>query len=380
MNSNTISPIAEPMSERESLPIAESHPHLRSEAHPAPKKKSVSKRKSAHHYIAMVVIAGAALAGGYYYLRFVAPYESTDDAFIEGRVTPVAPQVSGRIVELRAQDNQEVSRGEVLLQIDPSDYEARLGQCQANLTAAKSRLQQAAADLQVNRARVEQERSNVTAAEAEAARAQADYKRYQSVESRAVSATQVDAASTQARSSAALAEVARNRARAAEAQVRLSEANILTAKAEIEQNQAAVRQAELNLSYTKLIAPEDGHVARRSVERGSYLQPGQAVMAIVPHELWVVANFKETQLTKMRPGQPVEIALDAYPEHKLRGHVDSIQRGAGAKFSLFPPENATGNYVKVVQRVPVKIVFDEPPRGDVALGPGMSVEPKVRVE
>ncbi|MGB7769198.1 MAG: HlyD family secretion protein, partial [Verrucomicrobiia bacterium] len=141
-----------------------------------------------------------------------------------------------------------------------------------------------------------------------------------------------------------------------------------------------LHQAELNLSYTKVTAPEDGRVTRRAVEEGAYVQPGQALMAIVPHQYWVIANFKEIQLTHMRPGQPVEIKVDAYPQFKIKGHVDSIQSGAGARFSLFPPENATGNYIKVVQRVPVKIVFDDDPQTQLALGPGMSVDPKVRVK
>ena len=146
------------------------------------------------------------------------------------------------------------------------------------------------------------------------------------------------------------------------------------------QSEAAVRQAELSLSYTKVTAPDAGRVTRRVVEQGNYIQPGQSLLAIVPKNIWVVANFKETQLTHMRPGQPVTVEVDAYPQFKFKGHVDSIQNGAGARFSLFPPENATGNYIKVVQRVPVKIVLDDMPETELALGPGMSVVPKVRVK
>lgn len=160
----------------------------------------------------------------------------------------------------------------------------------------------------------------------------------------------------------------------------MSEAGVKTASAAVQQAEAKVRQAELNLSYTQVIAPEDGRVTRRVVEPGSYIQPGQSLMAIVPRHYWVIANFKETQLTHMRAGQPVEIKVDAYPGHKVKGHVESIQSGAGARFSLFPPENATGNYIKVVQRVPVKIIFDDDPDTQFVLGPGMSVDPKVRVK
>lgn len=343
---------------------------------PRPLRKS-SDQKSRLIIVAALAVVGVLASG--FYLRFVAPYESTDDAFIEGRITAIAPQVPGRVARLLVQDNQEVKRGEVLVEIDPSDYQARLTQCQANLAGANSRLEQANAQLLVDQARAEQEQANVRAAEAEASRAQTELKRYQSVESRAVSRIQVDAAETVARSASAQADVARSRARAAEAQLKLSQASILAAKAEIQQGEAAVRQAELNVSYTKVIAPDDGHVSRRSVEVGAYIQPGQAIMAIVPRQVWVVANFKETQLTKMHAGQPAEIKVDAYPGQKFQGHVESIQRGAGAKFSLFPPENATGNYVKVVQRVPVKIIFDAAPDDQLVLGSGMSVEPTVKV-
>jgi membrane fusion protein (multidrug efflux system) len=152
-----------------------------------------------------------------------------------------------------------------------------------------------------------------------------------------------------------------------------------TAAADIEQAEAAVSMAELNLSYTKITAPQDGRVTRRTVEQGAYVQPGQALMAIVPRQFWVVANFKETQLARMRVGQPVEIKVDAYPGRVFNGRVESIQTGSGARFSMFPPENATGNFIKVVQRVPVKIVFDASPDTQITLGPGMSVVPSVRV-
>jgi membrane fusion protein (multidrug efflux system) len=169
-------------------------------------------------------------------------------------------------------------------------------------------------------------------------------------------------------------------ASAAPHQVAASRSQVDAASAEIQQAQAAIQQAELNLSYTKIYAPESGRVTRRMVEEGAYLQVAQSLFAIVPDDLWVTANFKETQLTYMRPGQPAMISVDAYPGKVFNAHVDSIQRGSGAAFSLLPPENATGNYIKVVQRVPVKIVFDEPPDPSYALGPGMSVNPAVRVK
>ena len=325
-----------------------------------------------------VLIAG--LAVGAYYFWFVAPYESTDNAFIEGYVIPLASQVPGRVAELLVKDNQAVKRGEVILKIDPRDYEASLAQARADLAAGRSRVEQAQAQVNASQAKVAQAQAAVAAADAENQRAADDLKRYESVESRAVSKSAFDLAQSQARAAAANLDAARSQAKAAEADVALSQAGVVTAGAAVQQAEAKLQQAELNLSYTEILAPEDGRVTRRVVEQGAYIQPGQALMAIVPRHYWVIANFKEIQLTHMRPGQPVEVGVDAYPGRTFQGHVESIQSGAGARFSLFPPENATGNYIKVVQRVPVKILLDDLPGNDLALGPGMSVVPTVRVK
>jgi membrane fusion protein (multidrug efflux system) len=327
---------------------------------------------------AAVLITG--LAVGAYYVRCVAPFESTDNAFIEGNVIPLASQVPGRVAELLVKDNQAVTQGEVILKIDPRDYEASLAQARADLAAARSRVEQAQAQVNASQAKVAQAQAAVAAADAENQRAADDLKRYQSVESRAVSKSAFDLAQSQARAAAANWDAARSQAQAAEADVALSQAGVVTAGAAVQQAEAKLQQAELNLSYTRVAAPEDGRVTRRVVEQGAYIQPGQALMAIVPRHYWVIANFKEIQLTHMRPGQPVEVGVDAYPGRTFKGHVESIQSGAGARFSLFPPENATGNYIKVVQRVPVKILLDDLPGNDLALGPGMSVVPTVRVK
>jgi membrane fusion protein (multidrug efflux system) len=333
----------------------------------------------------ILVIASALIIGAgacAYYTWNIAPFESTDDATLEGHVIPIAPQIPGIVARLVVQDNQEVNQGELMLEIDPRDYEAKLAQARADLAAAKSRLDQAKAQLAVDQAKAEQERSNLTAAEAQANFAYVDWKRYVAIGSNGVSQSQIDLAATQSRSAAAQLEVARNKILAAEAQTALSKANIETATANVLQNEASALQAEINLSYTKVTAPESGRVTRRTVESGAFVQPGQSLLTLVPRDLWVIANFKETQLTHMRPGQPVTIQVDAYPHRKFTGRVDSIQTGSGARFSLFPPENATGNYIKVLQRVPVKIVFNEATREDLrlAMGPGMSVEPKVRIK
>ncbi len=315
-----------------------------------------------------------------YYFFFVAPYESTDDAFIDGHAIAIAPQVSGRVARLLITDNQDVKKGDLLIVIDPRDYETKLAQARADLSAARTRLEQAKAQFAVDQAKAEEEKANVVATQAEATRAQADLKRYQTVESRAVSQSQIDLAVAQAQSSTAQVDVARSKELAAEAQAGFSKVSIETATAVVAQNEALLHQAELDLSYATLVAPEDGRVTHRSVEAGNYVQVGQALLALVPRNVWITANFKETQLAHMKPGQPVSVRVDAYPQLKLKAHVDSIQAGTGAQFSLLPPENAAGNYVKVVQRVPVKIVFDEIPDATIVLPLGASVVPKVKVK
>ncbi len=315
----------------------------------------------------------------WYYFHFIAPYEDTDDAFLDGYVTMISPRVPGQVDRLLITDNQEVQAGDVMVEIDPRDYQAALDLAKANLAAAQSQLDSAKAQLEVSESKVTEAQANVTAAEAQDERARADLKRYQSVESRAVSKTEFDLTQATARSTAADLTAAASQVKSAQAEVALSQAGVETAAAAVQQNQAKLDQATLNLSYTKIVAPFAGRITARSVQNGNYIQPGQALFALVPREVWVTANFKETQLADMRPGQPVEIHVDAYPARNFKARVDSLQDGTGARFSLLPPENAVGNYVKVVQRVPVKIVFDEELPSNLDFAPGMSVEPKVKV-
>ena len=345
----------------------------------SPPDRSAAKKRR-RQILAAAAALVVALAAGVYYFQCVLPYESTDNAFIEGNVIPMASQVPGRVAELLVKDNQAVKPGEVILKIDPRDYEASLAQARADLAAARSRVDQAQAQVKASQAKVAQVLAGAVAADAENQRAADELKRYESVESRAVSKSSVDLAQSQARAASANLEAARSQVKAAIADVTLCEAGVETANAAVKQAEAKLQQAELNLSYTQVTAPEEGRVTRRVVEQGAYIQPGQALMAIVPRHYWVIANFKEIQLTHMRVGQPVEVVVDAYPDRTFKGHVESIQNGAGARFSLFPPENATGNYIKVVQRVPVKILLDDMPGNELALGPGMSVVPKVRVK
>ncbi|HEY3931391.1 MAG TPA: HlyD family secretion protein, partial [Verrucomicrobiae bacterium] len=315
-----------------------------------------------------------------YYFLFVAPYESTDDAFVDGYVTLMSPRVPGQIEKLVVKDNQKVKTGDVLAEIDPRDYETKLAQARADLSAAQSQLDQAQAQVNVSKTKVVQAQAAAVSAEAESMRAAADLKRYETVESRAISKSAFDLAQAQAQSAAANLDAAYSQTNSAESEVTLAEAGVETAKAAVEQADAKLQQAELNLSYTKIIAPFDGRVTARTVQPGNYVQPGQALMALVPKNVWVTANFKETQLTYMKPGQSVQLSIDAYPNQEFKGKVDSLQAGTGARFSLLPPENAVGNYVKVVQRVPVKIIFDETLPTNLDIAPGMSVVPKVKVK
>ncbi len=314
--------------------------------------------------LGMMVLALAIVSVRYY--NYAMAHESTDDAFIEAHIVQISPKVASLVARVAIDDNQQVKAGDLLVELDPRDFETKLAQARANLSAAVAQHDGA-------RSRLEQARAQVVAAEAEATRAAADVQRYERLlQYGAVSRQERDNAVATSRAGAANLESAQKAQQATADSLR-------QATAQIGQLEAAVRQAELDISYTKISAPESGRITRKSVEPGAYVQVGQTLFSVVPDRAWVVANFKENQLRHMRPGQPARIRVDAYPDRVFNGHVDSIQAGSGARFSLLPPENATGNYVKVVQRVPVKILFDDPPEPDRPLGPGMSVVPEVTV-
>ncbi len=422
--------------------------------------------------VAVVVLGLVAVVGVRYYTYLIA-HEWTDDAFIEGHIVQISPKVAGHVLRVSVTDNQEVHQGDLLLEIDPRDYVARLTQARAvfqatvtkqqaaqssmeltqvtadagiqqaaasvelaksavqtaraQVVTARSRLEQARAQVDTLLANAAQARAQVVATEAEMTRADADVKRTQELYSgdQIVSRRDLDHATKDARVAAAQLEAARKKVLAADAQVAearaaqqtateslhyiesqvleaqarvgealgrlaaaqaapyqvaVSQANADTASAEVAQARAAVERAELELASAQIQAPESGRVTRKVAEAGAYVQIGQALLTIVPRDVWVVANFMETQLAAMRPGQPVEIKVDAYPGKVFKGRVESFQAGTGSRFSLLPPENATGNFVKVVQRVPVKIVFDTTLDPDYPLSPGMSVVPVVQVK
>jgi membrane fusion protein, multidrug efflux system len=346
-----------------------------------------------------VILLGAALLalGCFYGLGYLVKshsHESTDDAFIEADFVSLAPKVPGQVIRVLIDDNQFVRRGDLLVEIDPRDYQTRVNQRQAALQAANTGLETSTNNLEVARSRLKtaqatlaQRQDEARAAQATATRAETDLRRYQELlKNKTISPQEFDAVRTSATSNQAnfqaaqqLVSAATFAVREAESQLASAENGIDTALAQIKQSQADLQAAQLDLSYTKIIAPMDGRVTRKAVQPGTYLQIGQIIFALVPVDVWVAANFKETQLKSMRPGQPASITVSAYPKNHYRGHVDSIQAGSGARFSLLPPENAVGNFVKVVQRVPVKILFDDQPNPNIVFGPGMSVVPSVQV-
>lgn len=428
------------------------------------------KRKRILYIGAAVVLIGA-IVGTMYWL-YARQFESTDDAFIEADITQVSPKVSAYVKKIYVDNNQYVHKGDLLIELDPSDIQVRLQAAQAQLEQARSQRSAAAANVDLTQAttaasrqtaqsgvqtaqtNVEQQRlaaqakqaqigqtqaaaktaqaslnqtrAQVPQAESNLRLAQVEYNRRLALFNRGdISRQNLDQAlnamqTAQAQLNAAQAAVtaAQSRVNEAESNVRaaqetyrqsvaqvgmtqsqvgeaqgrlqdaaaaperveVSQSQVGTAEASIQAAQAAIAQAELELSYTKITAPEDGFVTRKTVQEGQLVQIGAPLLAISQSdEIWVVANFKETQLESMQPGQKVSIEVDAFPNEDFEGHVDSVQAGTGSRFSVLPAENATGNYVKVVQRVPVKIVFDEPADKLKRLVPGMSVEPSVKV-
>ena len=418
----------------------------------------------------LIVVAGCVI-GIHFYLH-ARSHESTDDAYITGHIIPISPRVAAHVARVHVNDNEWVKAGDLLVELAPEDFQARLEGAQAALAAAQASFQSSRIDVELTtvtatsandeagsnvetaralletaqalaaasasqrdqaRAQKESAAAALDQAETEVAAAKAQQQRDALDLSRnrelagpgAVSQQELDhALASEQMSSASLAsaekkvqtqramvrqaeaglkaaeqnmrqadaQVAAHKAQLGESQARLkaartapqqvakSQSQAKVTQAEIDKARAEAAQARLNLSYTRICAPTDGYVTAKAVEPGSYVQVGQSLLAIVPHDLWILANFKETQLTRMRPGQPVTITVDAYPGVAFPGHVDSVQHGTGAAFSLLPPENATGNFVKVVQRVPVKIAFD--PSGQAQrylLAPGMSVVPEVNI-
>jgi membrane fusion protein (multidrug efflux system) len=395
---------------------------------PAERAKSGFLAANPGARIVLIVVLIALLIGGYFAWRYFSAYESTDDAQVDGHLMPISARISGYVAKVNVDDNQYVTAGTVLVVIDPKDYQVALDKALADLADAQAQAQALSInvpittqttdsqvsgaeasvdDAQAGIAAAEQQydaaQAQLAQAEANDVKAQNDLQRYkQLVDKQEVSQQQYDQAVASAKASTASVAAARSASAASAQQVAQARSRLLqeqanlrsaqtgpqqvastraraaSAEASVKQKQAAVEQARLNLQYANILAPVNG-VVTKNVEVGMNVQIGQQMLTMVPlDDVWVTANFKETQLKNMKPGQRAEIDVDANG-HTYKGHVDSIAGSSGARLSLLPPENATGNYVKVVQRVPVKIVLDPGQDSDHYLRLGMSVEPKIYI-
>lgn len=333
------------------------------------------------------LVVALLLGSGVYYWLTTHNIESTDDAYTDGRAVSIAPQVSGQVVSLAVTDNQFVRKGQPLIHIDPRQYVNDKNIAQGVLDTAKGQLAGLTFGAEIARknfpARLKQAQAQLASAQAAEVKAQADYQRQRSLPKQATTQQEVDAATAawlQAQAQVKLAEAQVMEAEPVPQQIGEADAQVGQQKGQTEQAQARLDQANLNLSWTVVTAPQDGWITKRNVEMGNYVTAGQQIFSIVSPEVWVTANFKESQLARIRPGQPVKIAVDAYPQLDLKGHVDSVQLGSGSKFTAFPPENATGNFIKIVQRVPVKILIDSGLDPALPLPLGISVVPTVKVQ
>jgi membrane fusion protein, multidrug efflux system len=324
------------------------------------------------------LVAGTAAGAhyGYDYWTTGRFLVSTDDAYVTADSTIVAPKVSGYVAKVLVEDNQPVTAGEVLARIDDRDFRAALDQARADVTAAVASVQNFGAEINLQGAEIAQAKAQIASTQASLTFAEADAERYRDLMKTGAGTVQ-RAQQTEATRAESSAQLVRDEAALSSAERKIA---VLTtareqAEAQADRARAAAHQAELNLSYTTITAAVGGTVGARSLRVGQYVTAGTQLMAVVPlHAVYIVANFKETQITDVRQNQPVEVEVDSYPGVKLRGRVDSLAPASGLEFALLPPDNATGNFTKIVQRIPVKIVFDDPASGSV-LRAGMSVEP-----
>ncbi|MGN6087123.1 HlyD family secretion protein [Trinickia sp.] len=341
-----------------------------------------SRSKKPLIVLAIVIVLLAIVASVWWFMT--RNQESTDDAYTDGNAITIAPKVAGYVVKLGVNDNIYVHRGDVLVEIDPREYRAQVDDARAQLGLALAQLQTAQIQLDIARIRYpaeyRQAQAQTSSARADLRQAQASYDREHHVDARATSQQSIDAADAKeasARASVKQAQAQLATASLVQQQIRQASAAVEERRQQVDQARAKLEQAQLNLAWCEVRAPADGWITRRNVQLGTYLQPGASLFSIVTPQMWVTANYKESQLDRIRPGDNVSIDVDAYPNLTLHGHVDSIQQGSGSRFSAFPAENATGNFVKIVQRVPVKIVIDSGMPTDHPLPLGLSVEPTV---
>ena len=345
------------------------------------KKPSFRERLREHWLLATVAacVLVVAIIGGLLYWLSVRDYESTDDAFVAARSFSIAPKVGGYITDVPVTDNQHVNAGDLLAKVDDRDYRIAVDQAKAQVAVAEANITNINAQIDSQQEQIKQAQAQVEQAEAQLVFAQQQEARAKDLVEKGAGTVQNEQQQhSNLQSQQANADRAKAALTAAQLGIKTLHAQLESARAQLQQAQAQLDQANLNLQYTRVTAAQSGRVVKLSGAVGTLASAGQSLAMFVPDDIWVVANYKETQLRYMRPGQPVEFTIDAYPGRKLTGHIDSVQSGSGTAFSLLPAENATGNYVKVVQRVPVKIIVDHWP-DDVPVGPGMSVVPWTRV-
>jgi membrane fusion protein, multidrug efflux system len=345
------------------------------------KTPSLRDRMREHWLLATVgaiVLLAALIASLLYWLQ-VRHYESTDDAFVAARSFSVAAKVGGYVTDIPVTDNQHVNAGDLLAKIDERDYRIAIDQAAAQVAVSTANIANVEAQIVSQQEQIKQAQAQLEQAQAQLQFSQEEFKRAEDlVEKGAGTVQRQQQTRSDLQAQQANTERAKTAVTAAQVGIKTLQAQLEGARAQLAQSQAQLDQAKLNLQYTSVVAAQSGRVVKLSGAKGTFVTAGQSLMMFVPDEVWIVANYRETQLNDMRPGQPVEIRIDAYPGRKLTGHVESVQPGSGTAFSLLPAENATGNYVKVVQRVPVKIVVDNWP-ADLPVGPGMSVVPWIRV-
>jgi membrane fusion protein (multidrug efflux system) len=357
---------------------------------------NLQKRNVAFGILIVALVVGVVAL--FFFLEYRRTHVTTDDAFVDGRIHIVASKVPGTVLALHVKDNQFVNKDEPVLDIDPVDYRVALQEAQANLEMEKARLTEVQSRVETTRkqlmeirASLDASRSALKAQEALAWKADADLKRAEPLIKEQIVTqeyydqrkTNQDVAVAQVKSARENVNRLEGSVEAQKSLIRQMEAAVAPQQALIQQREALVEKAKLNLSYTKILAPASGYVTKRSAEVGNQVQAGQPLLAVVPlaqEQIWITANYKETELRDVKPGQKVEIKVDTYPGKVFRGRVNSIMAGTGSVFSLFPPENATGNYVKIVQRIPVRVTLDEGSDPDHLLRVGMSVVPTIFVE
>ncbi len=344
------------------------------------RRRSIFRRPVFWIFVVLVVVGIVAAALYWWFEK--RPYATTDDAFIGADIVQVSPQVSGLVVAASVDDNSHVAAGDVLVRIDPASAKAKLASAKAGLEQATAELQQARVGVLQARNQEAETEAKLSALQVTAQNDQDTLTRdlkLQDSSSSPITQKQIDNDRAAARGAEAQAEAGRRAVATAKTAIDVAKAKVTSAQASVDAARSQVEIARIDLDHTTITAPLAGQVVQKNVNIGSFATAGQPMMALVPDSLYVTANFKETQLADIRPGQPVDLHVDAFPDVDFHGKVVSIQNGAGQAFQLLPPQNATGNYVKVVQRVPVRISINAQDLQKYPLGPGMSVVPSIRV-